>query len=242
MTSGKKWNIPGNVNNFRPKILGMDAKYAVTLILSLSLAAFLSRFSLIISLFILACSLFFLLPVQAGRTLAVIVGDYIGWRFSTLIGRFDQNAKALDINGISFITDSRRIGLVAKVETGNYSSLSEPGKDTFIRSISRVLNGMHCSLSLLSLPVSADYSKYHAKGDSKLVENYNFLVDYLFDRQYFFETYLILWLPSYGNRDKVSNELLDSMNYLKTGLEGIVRSVKLLAEKGQVESILEKLQ
>lgn len=242
MKGVKSRRAPGNVNNFKPKILGMDAKYAVSLILSLSIAAFLSRYSLMISIAILLASLFFLLPVSNERTGAMIIGSSVGWKFASAFAKINEEYSVMDINGKYFILEGRNIGLSARIVSGNYPAWPESDKDAFQRSISGVLNGLKSSFTLVSLPTVVDPAAYHTQSIGKMAENYNFMVDYLFRGGYYFETYLVFWSRISSRRERASDELLDTMNHVRAGIEGNSLRFEPLLEKKYLEDFLRRLQ
>lgn len=233
-----KTRLPVNVNEFSPKILGINAKLAVAVVMTVSFSAIVSRFSIELSFITLIACFTTLLPVKNGKTTASLIFGVLNWKLSSIDIGHGAGIRIDEIRGRVVIRDSKRIGVCCAVETEGYSAWSDHDRKMFHQAFSRALTRIQCSCTFISVPTEIRNEDYYSTSAHERGRDYNLLVDYMFSGQFYYENLLILWKRTERDDRATLDYLLDSFRTVQQSVSGMTEEFYIIGEKSYLEHFL----
>lgn len=240
MSKAHFFQIPSNVKEFTPRIMGINARKAVLVILSLSVSTMLMRFSILLPAPIIIVSLLFILPPGRSESYASAFLNSALWRLGGPLSSVTETSVS-EYKDTAVFSDGGRSGLCIEVEVGDFHTMKESRKRDFINGLVSSLTPMECNYTVLGIPEISDPRGFYSEDGGNLAGSYNRFVDYAFSRSHFYRTYLVLWRRRGRNAaaslQKVHEEVLTLMESLSTkGLE-----CKLIGNEEEMRKVLRDL-
>ncbi len=215
--------IPTNVEDFESRIMGVKAKNAITLILVVSAASFLLRFSPLLSALIVVSGIVLALPVRKDRTTAEIIARNISWRFSLLQVQSSASAFASSDGLHVLVREGKKLGCILEVISGDFHSLSTDRKREILRTLSTIVSAFRFKATLIAVPEAPKLEIANSEIQDERSRNYEHFVRRLHESQYYYRSYIIVWKEDAQSPD-YPDDLLEEMENLKVSLETICRS------------------
>ncbi len=234
--------IPVNITLFSPKILGMEARKAVLLMLVISTAGLISRFSISYAGAIIAAGVLFLFPVRNGTSPGGLLFKAVSWKISALFNLpAETGAKIADHNGIPVIVEGRKRGFCIEVSAGSHHTLSRNDRTDYLNTVSSAITSSRCNLTFIALPYTIAARDYYTETESEYGENYNLLMDYMLAGQYYYRSYVIVWDNIGRNLERTEENILDDAESLAASLSSLSVPCRVISRRERVSEILEAL-
>ncbi|AKA49107.1 hypothetical protein IX51_08310 [uncultured archaeon] len=223
-----------------PKIAGLEARNAVLILVSVSLAAMVSEISLFYSLLALVFALVFFVPVRKGSSIGTLVARSILWKASSHRGIPPNGVKVDAVNDNHFFLKGASKGYCLEVKGADVHTLNPESRKDFEKAVSNAFSSMGRAASFLAIPFSVDSKMYHVEEADRLSENYNRFLDYLFEDQYYYRSFIIVW--GNGRNSEISGRgLMDDLNTIRSALSGVAGNCELVEDGKTLSLILESL-
>lgn len=213
-------DLPTNIGNFRPRIMGVDSRIAVGLVITASSAALAAQFSWDLAAILATAGFLSTIPVRENQPAALLFLRNAAWRMNT--GRFRKSGmRTAEMQGRSFIVLHGNTGLPVEVSTGEFHTLPLDMKEDFIQAVGDTIATLECSFTAYALPYRADFGETSGMDAREVSEDYNSMVRYLASDLYYYRTVIILWTRSGGDGSQAAADLSIALEKLQSGLSGI---------------------
>lgn len=241
MRSSSEDRIPVNISLFSPKILGMNARQAVLLILVVSSASLISRFSLLYSAAIVIGGIFLLFPMKGDLTLFGVLAESISWKAATMRVIPRQSAEIGNYNGIPVLEEGSRKGVCLEISADPLHALSRSDRTSFLNGVFSALASVDHDLTFLSTPSNIAAEDFHLEKEDEFSEDYNLLLDFILSDQYYYRSFIVIWNKPKGAGDRKVENLVESAGSLASALTGSSARCWVVSSTDVAEKVLEGL-
>lgn len=234
--------LPTNINDFSPKILGLESNKAILLVLMVSLSAIILRYSIYLAVIAALLGLFFSIPLGGEVSIAAYAERALLWRLSALGVKRNFGPFVEVIDDFPFIKQGNRIGTVLEVQGGGYHSLGNSRKNRLQYSLSSALSTLGLNASVISIPFHFSMEQEFTAKKGKTGENYAAYLNFLFRDQYYYRSFLVIWSKVIGDKSTSVRKLLDETRSLQFSLRNALTKCRILSEYGEVSTFLGYLE
>lgn len=219
----------------------MDSRVAVLIIISVSLSALLSRFSLLLSLLLIMTSFVLFFPSIRGSSIAVSSLKILNtWIASTpnvqcTIGISQSSGLPLLVNGV-------KKGYCVRINTGEFHTLPTDRLLEYTRIITDAFALIDYPYTIVAVPMSLRPGEYHVSEKDASSHNYNKMLDYVLERQYYYQSYIIIWEKSGSVTQEPETGLSDKVESLTMALSGVCEDCEIVRSREIIEKICNALK
>lgn len=234
--------LPTNINDFSPRILGLESSKAIILVLMVSLSAIILRYSIILAGLSVLVGIFFSVPMGDEASVAAYTGKAFRWRFSVIWAENSNHPYVESIEGFPFVMQGNRVGAVLEIIGGDYHSLRNSRKTQLQYSFASALSAVHLNISVISIPFRISQDLEPGAKDMEAAGNYAEYLSFLFSDQYYYRSFLVIWSKLDRDRNAAVARLLDEARSLQFALLATVPKCKILSLDQEVHDFLDHLK
>ncbi len=234
--------LPSNIRHFSPKILGLNARDAIILILVVSVSALSLRFSSLLAIAILFAGLFMFIPLNGGKSPALSVYVFVRWRLAGL-QNFENHAPFVsEEDGIPVIIDGTMAGYILEVKPESFYKMSEQRMEEVNLAASRILQSHEGNIAFLAVPVTVKPPEKYRNESSVMSMNYADYLSYLFKEQYYYRSFVTIWKRrEKGNRTDMAS-LYEYAETICGAFRSYIRDCSIVRDKVDAEMLLDALR
>lgn len=242
MTESKKEeSLPANVYNYTYRILGYDYKKVLGLIVTVVLSSAAVRMNVL--LFVAISSVGTILSISTIDGMNPLL--FLSRRLRSLGGKkhgvLNSTYRILSISNGAAITDETFIYQFVKVDEATASETDiKEGRNN---AISKIISSIESDLDFIFYPVTANTGIYKVEEETSDSEDYNRLIDYVFEGCYYMQSFIVLKRRYKTGKEAIESALLkeESQNLVSL-LTASSISCRVVSSLDEIKELLRVVQ
>ncbi len=234
--------VAKNVLRYESNIFGIEYRRFMLLILSISLAALLFKFTLYGSILFLLISFIFIFWKIHGEVAGTVAWHWLVRRFSRSEGTIRNTYALHEMEGTFIASIENEAAGILEIGSEQFHSIPPGDLKAVDESIRILLNKIDCSIEFVSIPQVLDPAGYLPDQTGEIERDYAELLEYAFRDVYYFKSFAVMH-SSAGTSgfQSAALKIMEEMEKLKRDIAVLGFTARRISSRHEFEEIFSNI-